>query len=500
MRSSRLPALVIGSLLVIPALALLIGGAVLGLGYLIARGDDGYVNTTIERMATDTVAITAEDIDFASDPGSPEWVIDALDADVRLQATAPGGETELFLGIGAADDVAAYLDGVAHEEVIDLTDDPDPVYRSHPGGTEIAAPTEQDFWAASSSGAGTQELNWEATAGTWSAVLMNADGSPGVIADLDVGAKAGFILPLSLIVGLIGLALTALAVSLIVFGARSAPEAPTVSPATAGETEPGAPPPGWATDLAPSPSPVTLSARLDPDLSRWLWLVKWILAIPHVLVLMVLWVLFVILTLVAAVAIIFTARYPESIFRFNVGVLRWSWRVSHYASTGGIGTDRYPPFRLEAQEGDPATLDVAYPERLSRGLVVVKWLLALPHLVIVALLAGSSVRWLALEGDRWSVDLTGGGGLLGLLALVAGFILLFTGRYPPALFDLIIGLNRWVYRTVAYVALMTDDYPPFRLDQGGAEPEPVAPTPPPPPTVDLTSPADRAPESVPSGR
>ncbi len=87
-------------------------------------------------------------------------------------------------------------------------------------------------------------------------------------------------------------------------------------------------------------------------------------------------------------AIVFTGRYPRGIFDFNVGVLRWSWRVTHYASTGGIGTDRYPPFSLQPEPGDPAHLDIAYPEQLSRGLVFVKWFLAIPHLIIVALLTG----------------------------------------------------------------------------------------------------------------
>ena len=159
---------------------------------------------------------------------------------------------------------------------------------------------------------------------------------------------------------------------------------------------------------------------------------------------------------------------------------RTNWRVGFYASTGGIGTDRYPPFSLQPEPGDPAEFDVAYPEQLSRGLVFVKWFLAIPHLIIVALLSGSSVRWLAAEGDRVAFDTTGGGGLLGLLVLVAGIVLLFTERYPQPLFDLIVGFNRWIYRVVAYVALMTDVYPPFRLDQGGSEP-PAQPLPTPPP-------------------
>lgn len=217
------------------------------------------------------------------------------------------------------------------------------------------------------------------------------------------------------------------------------------------------------------PNPVSISASLDPGLSRWKWLVKWFLALPHLAILAFLWLTFVVLTLVAGAAILFTGRYPRGLFDLNVGVLRWSWRVEYYATTGGMGTDRYPPFSLGREPDDPATLDVAYPERLSRGLVLVKWLLAVPHLVIVTVLLGGSLGWVTVGGERVQLAPVSGG-LLGLLVLVAGVILLVTGRYPHALLDLTVGLNRWVYRVIAYAAFMTDQYPPFRLDQGGTEP------------------------------
>ena len=156
--------------------------------------------------------------------------------------------------------------------------------------------------------------------------------------------------------------------------------------------------------------PVRVDASLDAP-SRGLWLVKWILVIPHYIVLAFLWLAFVVLSAVAMVAIVVTGRYPRAIFEFNVGVLRWTWRVQYYA-IGAFGTDRYPPFTLADDPTYPAHLEVEYPQRLSRGLALVKWwLLAIPHYLVVGLFVGGT-----------------------------------------------------------YAALMTDRYQPFRLDMGGTDP------------------------------
>jgi hypothetical protein len=238
-----------------------------------------------------------------------------------------------------------------------------------------------------------------------------------------------------------------------------------------------------------TPYPVRVDAAPGPGgTSRWLWLVKWLLLIPHAVVLVFLWLAVLVVSVGAFFAILFTGRYPRPLFDFTVGVLRWSWRVDYYGYAA-LGTDRYPPFTLADVPGYPAHLSVDYPERLSRGLVLVKWwLLAIPHYLIVSVFVGGGL-WLSSGGgtdsswdDSWGVA----GGLVSLLVLVAAIVLLFTGRYPQPLYDFVLGLDRWVWRVTAYAFLLTDAYPPFRLDQGGTDPGWVragrAPSPTPSPT------------------
>jgi len=232
-----------------------------------------------------------------------------------------------------------------------------------------------------------------------------------------------------------------------------------------------------------SPYPLRLEGDLSPRLSRWLWLVKWVLVIPHVVVLLFLWIAFVALSVVALFAILIRAQYPRGIFDFNVGVLRWTWRVGYY-SYSALGTDRYPPFTLADVPDYPARLSVEYPRELSRGLVLVKWwLLAIPHYLIIGVFTGGAFAgYNEANGGNWWY----GSGLIGLLLCIAAIVLLFAGRYPRGLYELVMGMNRWVFRVGAYAALMTDAYPPFRLDMGDHEP----PSPDAAPTV--------APEPVPA--
>lgn len=179
--------------------------------------------------------------------------------------------------------------------------------------------------------------------------------------------------------------------------------------------------------------------------SRWLWLFKWcVLAVPHYPILIGLYLVYPLSTLAAGVAILCTGRYPRPLFDFNVGVLRWSWRVMNYRFPMNT-TDRYPPFSLKADPDYPGDLDVDYPEKLVNWAVLVKWwLLALPQIIMC-----------------WAME-----PLLQVLCVISAVRLLARGTVSEDMFDLLMGMVRWRYRVAAYVSLMSDVYPPFRLDLG----------------------------------
>jgi hypothetical protein len=196
--------------------------------------------------------------------------------------------------------------------------------------------------------------------------------------------------------------------------------------------------------------PVTLRGELTDPPSRGWWLLKWLLGIPHYVVLCFLMVGFVVAWIISFFAILFTGKDPKSLFDYKVGVLRWGWRVGFY-SYQALGTDKYPPFTLQSVPDYPADLDIPYPEKLSRGLVLIKWwLLAIPHYIVTSLFQGGGGQ------ESWF-------GLTFILAIFGAIAVLFTGKYPEDIFKLVVGTNRWGYRVAAYVGLMTDEYPPFRL-------------------------------------
>ena len=205
--------------------------------------------------------------------------------------------------------------------------------------------------------------------------------------------------------------------------------------------------------------PVRLEGDPTEPLSRWLWLVKWLLLIPHYICLIFLFVTLVLTTIAAFLVLLFTGRYPRGLFDWNVGVLRWAWRVAFYGYSA-LGTDRYPPFTMGEAPDYPARLEIDYPEQQRRGLPLIGWwLLGIPQYVIAGLLSGGGVGW-----GRY------GGGVVGVLILVVALLLLFKNRYPRDVFDVVMAFNRWVVRVGAYALLMTPQYPPFRLDPGATEP------------------------------
>jgi hypothetical protein len=218
-----------------------------------------------------------------------------------------------------------------------------------------------------------------------------------------------------------------------------------------------------------TPYPVHLKGELSEPPSRALWLVKWLFILPHVAILILLWIGFVVVTVIAFFAVLFTGVYPRRLFEYNVGVLRWTWRVAFY-SYGALGTDVYPPFSLQSFPY-PADLQIDYPEKLTQWLVLFKWFLAIPHYAILAVLGG----WWPLHwggGPWWFEHAREHGwmwrdypstGLLPILILVVAVVLLFTGKYHRDIFRLVMGIERWVIRVLAYVGLMTDRYPHFRL-------------------------------------
>ena len=451
-----------GAIICLVSLAPLVGGGVLLWAYGTQRDAGGYFTTPTERFETTSSAITSSRIDLGTNPGDHRlFETFANHTTVQLGVESTTGQ-RVFVGIASQADVDRFLDGVAHAQVLQVRGRPfAAAYRYVDGTRPARTPGSQSIWVASAQGAGEQTLHWTLRSGQWAVVVMNANGTPGVTVDATAGAKAPWVLGLGIGLAIGGIVVLVIGAILLVVGVVMLARGSEID-LTGRGVRPG--------------QPIRLTGGLDAPLSRWLWLVKWVLLIPHFIVLAVLWLAFTVVTVIAFFAILFTGRYPRPLFGFNLGVLRWTWRVNYYGYSA-LGTDRYPPFTLGPVPDYPATLEIDYPEQLSRGLVLVKWwLLALPQYLVLGIIGGGLFAGFTFAA-WWAVSVPAGG-LIGLLVLFAAVAVLFTGSYPAGIFDLVLGLNRWVYRVVAYVSLMRDEYPPFRLDQGPDEPAP----PPGPPT------------------
>ena len=198
---------------------------------------------------------------------------------------------------------------------------------------------------------------------------------------------------------------------------------------------PAPPPPVSAADY-----PVRFDIEYPEHLSRWKIFLKWLFAIPHFVIIYLLLIVAGVLQFIAFFAILFTKKWPRGMFDFTVQIYRWTANVSAYAVL--LQRDEYPPFSGESGQY-PLTLEVEYDEDLSRWMIFVKWLLAIPHYIILLFLLLAAY----------------------VCVFIAFFAILFTGRYPRSLFDFVVGTLRWLSRVQAYSHwLMTDRYPPFSLE------------------------------------
>lgn len=437
MSAGRVVSLIVGSLLLLVGIVILFaGGALVGVDMTFTN-DEGFLTVPAGELETDTYGVTAEAV-FEGD-----WIWwYRHPTTVRVQMTS---EQPILVGIAPRSDIEVYLSDVSYSEIERLDFDDyrtDRVwttnYEEHIGMNAPAPPAEQTFWLASVQGESPQTLTWEIEPGDWMLVVMNFDGSRGIHVTGTVGVETPWLLALGIGLLAVGILLGGIGLAFVlVVARRSRGETP--------QTSAESPQP-----VASASFPLIFKAELSEEpLSPALWMVKWFLLIPHLVVLLFLWVGFGFSWIVAFFAILFTGRYPRRLFDYNVGVMRWTWRVAFYGYQA-LATDRYPPFTLQPG-GYPADLEVAYPERLSQGLVLVKWwMLAIPHYIVVGIMQGGVGFY------SW--------GLVPILAVFAAITLLFTGKYPKDIFKLIVGLNRWAFRVLAYAALMTDRYPPFRLD------------------------------------
>jgi roadblock/LC7 domain-containing protein len=188
--------------------------------------------------------------------------------------------------------------------------------------------------------------------------------------------------------------------------------------------------------------PVQVELNRPYEVANWRPLVNWLLAIPQLIIVYVLGIVFEVLALIAFFTVLFTKKIPTGIFGVMAMYHRYSWRVITFSL---FMKNEYPPFTFDTTPsdpgGDPAFFAIEEPAELNRWLPLVKWLLAIPHyIVLIFLFIGVAV-----------------------VKLIAFFAVLFTGKYPEGMRDFVVGVFRWQIRVQAYALFMTDVYPPFAL-------------------------------------
>ncbi|MCB0827728.1 MAG: DUF4389 domain-containing protein [Solirubrobacterales bacterium] len=205
------------------------------------------------------------------------------------------------------------------------------------------------------------------------------------------------------------------------------------------EGQPSEPAPVVEPDRAATGYPVSVFADMQDEYVRFLPLVKWLLLIPHYVVLFFLGIAAMVVAFIAFFATLFTGRYPRGMWDFMRNVQRWVLRVYAYLF---LITDQYPPFSLEEEAGDPVRLEAAYPEHVSRWRPLFAWLIVIPYAIVAALI-----------------------GVLGqVCALFALFTIIFTKKIPEDLFKIIRVSFNWQMRASFYSYWMSTEYPPFVWD------------------------------------
>jgi hypothetical protein len=191
--AGRIAALAIGVLLVLLGL-LLLGGGGTGLWADRTQREAGYVTTDVHDFSTSGSALATVSTELGS--AGIGWLYSpGLLGDVRIRVTPTSPERALFVGIGSSTDVDRYLAGVNHTVITEFWDEK---VEAVDGGTPASAPGTQDFWVASSTGSGARTVEWDPTDGSWTVVVMNADGSSGIDVGADLGAEMPAVLWISI--------------------------------------------------------------------------------------------------------------------------------------------------------------------------------------------------------------------------------------------------------------------------------------------------------------
>jgi hypothetical protein len=222
-RSHRIVATTIGAVLAVLGVGLLALGGVLALVGT-QRDDAGFLHTGTERLASDGAAIVSREIDLGPGDDGPWGAELGTFVHLRVRATAADPDEALFVGVARTADVDRYLAGVAHDVIDDFDVRPFRVdARAVAGGPATIAPGAVDIWDASTSGPGRQALEWTPRDGRWSVVVMHADGSSSVGADVDLGVDVRHLSAFALALVAGGAVLVAGGLAVVVLERRAHP-------------------------------------------------------------------------------------------------------------------------------------------------------------------------------------------------------------------------------------------------------------------------------------